>query len=136
MILVLVALLAATAQPIMTLTTGGGGPGGARFVVKLSASGRLHVAKESLPMTPSGFTRRTLDRRLSPAARDEIVRLATAADDFDRDCRGIVDGTNASLVVRGVQRTCSGGGAWPAGPRTKRLLRAINRHLPEAMQVY
>lgn len=132
----LLALVAATAQPIVTLSTGGGPPGSDRFTVELLASCSLHVTKESLPMTANGMTKRILEKRLSGGDRDEIVRLATTADDFAVGCNGVVDGTKASLAVRGIERSCIGASNWPAGARTKRLLRAINRHLTEPMRVY
>ena len=122
---------AATAALLVLLTVGGGPPGSAQFTMELAASGNLHVTKVVRSQTSA------IDVHLARAQRDEMVRFAMAADDFDRDCNtGVADGTNASLRVGKVERTCVGGSRWPSGPHTRRLLGAINKHLTEPMKVY
>ena len=117
-----------------------GMPGATRFNVVLRVDGSLQVRRESQPVTPQGPTVRSASVHVNPPDADALTAMASEADDFGAECRTIADGTSArlSVVVAGkaVVRTCDMARAWPAGPKTRRLLERLNALLPGDIRVY
>ena len=114
-----------------------GGFLGPEFVVTLSGSDTLAVTRiDHAAPVPEAWR-----KQLSSSEKQEILRLARQAGDFELGCdQEVPDGTNAVLRLHlpgnGVERQVALCGAWPSGHQTRALLAAINRHLPSDRKVF
>ena len=116
-------------------------PGEPRFVVELFANGRLRVTREAPPLNDDGhLTKKVIERRISRAKAERILKLAAEANDFAAECGRVADGTSASLLLRKgtkeIHRSCHNADVWPNGKRTRAMLNAINAVVPGEMRVY
>jgi hypothetical protein len=123
------------APDALTLKSGGSIFEG-RFKVQLSAAGQLDVAKSATPNSRA----RSIKRKLTRAQSGEIFLLASQSIDFRKGCGQVADGTNAGMTVTygGINHSfsCQGAAKWPRGAATRKLLSAINRHLPAGLRVF
>jgi hypothetical protein len=127
------------AQDTLLLATWGR-PSSPRFLIEVRGSGTLLVTKESSPITKSGLTKKTVEKKIGPEAAGRILKLAKEANDFADGCKTVTDGTSADLLLliegKVTHRRCDMAKVWPKGQKTSLLVREINRSLSKEMQVY
>ena len=127
-------------EPVVLDLHTGGMPGSHEFHVQLLSTGHLTVIHRRLPVTSKGLTESRHEIDLSPESVNELLSLAAESDDFSQGCNLVADGTTASLsAVRGkerFERSCANAPHWPVGPKTIRLLEALNKSLPGEFKVF
>ncbi|WP_399682150.1 hypothetical protein [Xenophilus sp.] len=114
----------------------GGAPFEAQFTVALSASGSLNVRRYG----PPHVIPRDEQFHLTTAEAARLLRLAADSTDFGAGCGKVVDGTAAAMEVTfsGASQSfsCAGAPKWPIGAKTADFLSALNKQLPDDLQVF
>lgn len=135
-------LIAQTHQRSAILRVGGGPPGSTEFEVRLDDKPIIRAKKSAMPIIPPGkLTETNIEVPITDKELDNLYSLAILATDFGVKSKGLVaDGTSAALTIKldgkTIFRNCISSGSWPNGKKTKKFLKQINRHLPEAFQIF
>ncbi len=120
----------------------GGGVTGPFFVLSLDAAGVLSVTKRSLPLSKKdgGLSVHASQVTLAPETLAEVLSLAAAVDDFSEGCDVVGDGTSARMQLQAAGQVrrfeCDNAAEWPVGAHSRRLIDALNGHLPPDFQLF
>ncbi len=120
----------------------GGGVTGPFFTLVLSPSGTLSVTREALPFaeSKSGLTTNTASVQLLPQETMQLLNIANSVDDFSQGCDSVGHGTSTHMRLtthgKATEFSCNNARDWPVGPHTRELLSALNKHLPDGLQVF
>lgn len=137
--LAITSLLGTEAKLAFVYEEAGARAGTAHYIFKMDQNGVLKITSESLPITPKGLTKRIHRVNLTTSQKEEILRLAAQATDFNSGEPNLLpDGMWAKMELFTTPIPIKHGSglinSWEGHPLTEKLVTKLKCYLPDFMR--